>query len=329
MGSIPAASIELQQNGTMALTIDVAIPTFNRAAELARTLTGLSKLDTPPGVDWGVIVVDNNSSDGTQAAIDLLAPQFGGRLKGVVEHAPGLCHARNAAVRASRADIIAFLDDDVDVEPAWLAAHCRAFAEENCAVVGGRAELLYPCNKPTWIRQEEEAFLSRVNLGAVRRKCSHHQLGGLNLAVRREWFAKVGLFRSDLDRVGLCLLSCGETELLERIARAGGTLIYEPDAIVWHRVPNERLQKEWFLNRSYWQVRSELRMSSVSKDTLSELAGCAFKAGCRGAGLMWRILSNGADSDAAYLRRRWYVKQLAELAERSRAFGLTIGLRGM
>jgi len=323
-------AIEVQWQSTMALTVDIAIPTFNRANELARTLAGLSKLSTPADVAWRVIVVDNNSRDDTQDVIARAARLFAGRLIGIVEPKPGLGQARNAAVRSSQADIVAFLDDDVDVDSGWLAAHCRALEDESCAVVGGRAELLYPRERPPWIQDEEEAFLSRVNLGEVRRTCRYDEIAGLNLAIRRNWFSKAGVFRVDLDRVGSCLLSCGETELLKRIAGAGGTLIYEPDAFVWHRVPEERLRKEWFLNRSYWQVRSELRMRSSNESSIfSGLVGCALKAGWRGAGLTWRILSNGSDSDAVYLRRRWYMEQLAELAERSRAIGMTIGLRGI
>ena len=51
----------------------------------------------------------------------------------------GLAKARNAALAATTADVLAFVDDDVAVEPGWLAALQRAWATapDDCGFIGG------------------------------------------------------------------------------------------------------------------------------------------------------------------------------------------------
>ncbi len=46
--------------------ISVILCTYNRASRLASVLDGLSRLDTAAGLSHEIIVVDNNSSDGTR-----------------------------------------------------------------------------------------------------------------------------------------------------------------------------------------------------------------------------------------------------------------------
>ncbi|MEX2175671.1 MAG: glycosyltransferase [Pirellulaceae bacterium] len=297
-------------------TVDIAIPTHNRAAELALTLEGLTRLTQPEGIDWRIIVVANNCTDHTPHVVEQFADRLGTRLVCEVERRPGLCHARNAAIRLSQADVIAFLDDDVDVEPYWLQALCQAFREEACDAVGGRAELRFPDARPNWIGITEESLLSRVDRGPVRRICSPDEICGLNLAIKRCWFEKIGCFRIELGRVGTSLISGDETDVLRRIAAAGGKLIYEPAAFLWHRIPPSRLHKQWFLQRHYWGVRSTLRIAPMSRP---QAAVCAIRGGMaygKGwASLAWRACRNGLSSDVIYQRQRWIAEARAEVDE--------------
>lgn len=297
-------------------SFDIAIPTHNRSAELAKTLESLRRLRSPNNVKWRILVIDNNCTDDTNSVLDRFSLQFGERLCHVFEKKPGLCYARNAAVSASQADVIAFLDDDVDVEPQWLEAMLRAFDEEKCDVVGGRAELLFPCERPEWIGELEQIHLSRVYLNDGRIPCGADDIFGLNLAIRTEWFSRVGLFRTDLDRVGSCLLGGGETELLRRIVSGGGHLVYEPQALVWHRIPAERMKKSWFVRRQYWGARSSLRADGIGAFDASRIligAGIRLLTSC--ASFTWRAMSKGMHSVEAFRRRRWIAAARGEIDE--------------
>jgi len=204
------------------MKISIAIPTHNRAGELEQTLRTLSEIDTRSVEDYEVLVVGNGCTDDTEHVARHFAPAFGGRLRYVHEDNLGLNHARNRAVAESRFEVLALLDDDVQVDSGWLSAVVMAFQSEDCAAVGGKAYLIYPQEKPRWLGEKVEGHLSKVDRGPHRRLADPDELYGLNLSFRKEWIARVGPFRPDLDRIGSCLISGGEIELLERIASIGG-----------------------------------------------------------------------------------------------------------
>src|SRR5690348_9913012 len=82
-----------------------------------------------------ILVVDNApSSDATR---DLVSARYP-RVNYVVEPRPGLDWARNRAISAASGEILAYTDDDVVVDPGWVRALARAFAEdpEAMAVTG-------------------------------------------------------------------------------------------------------------------------------------------------------------------------------------------------
>ena len=92
----------------------VAVCTRERPAELARCLASLSALSPPPRE---IVVVDNApTSDATRRVTkDVPGVRY------VREPRAGLAVARNTAVGATTADILAFTDDDVTVGPDWIA----------------------------------------------------------------------------------------------------------------------------------------------------------------------------------------------------------------
>ena len=70
-------------------TLDVVIPTFNRAPLLRRTLESLLAADPPAAISFAVTVCDNRSTDDTRAVVAEYQPRFAGRLQYVYETVPG------------------------------------------------------------------------------------------------------------------------------------------------------------------------------------------------------------------------------------------------
>jgi glycosyltransferase involved in cell wall biosynthesis len=241
------------------MRITVAIPTYNRADELRQTLASLTRVETDHLDDYEVLVIDNNSTDDTRAVVEGFQPAFAGHLRCVLESEQGLNHARNRAVAEAAHPVVAFLDDDVEVDVHWLCAVADAFSSSKPAAVGGKAYLIFPSSRPMWLPTACEGLLSKVDRGPTRRPAAPDELYGLNLSVDKNWIARVGSFRPDLDRVGSCLISGGEEELLQRIHDAGGNLLYEPAAVVGHRVGPHRLRRRWFWSRYYWDHRGSAR----------------------------------------------------------------------
>jgi len=110
--------------------ITVVVCTRDRAPSLARCLASLARLD-PPAAE--VLVVDNAPRDGSTREAVAATP-----FRYVREERPGLDNARNRGIAEARGDIIAFTDDDVEVDPRWIGALATAFQDPGIAGVTGR-----------------------------------------------------------------------------------------------------------------------------------------------------------------------------------------------
>jgi glucosyl-dolichyl phosphate glucuronosyltransferase len=232
--------------------VTVTIQTYNRAAVLAETLESLRSLRCPAGVEYEILVVDNNSTDGTPQVIREYSAILAPWLRSVFEPRQGLSHARNRALQEAKGEIVSFLDDDVIVDPDWLSAVTGAFAAHAAAVVGGKSYLIYRSPRPRWLSEHYEFFLSRLDYGDRAIVGIDKDLYGLNFSVRKDLVAQAGGFNPSLGRCGGVSLRSGEeSDLLCRIRRLGGVVVYEPKAVVGHIVSGERLRMKWFLRRAF------------------------------------------------------------------------------
>lgn len=132
------------------MNITVAICTWNRCALLEKTLEQVARLSIPQGVEWELLVVNNNSTDATDDVLAAFTERL--PLHSVFEAEPGLSHARNRAVREATGDYILWTDDDVLVDEEWLKAYCEAFASwPEAAIFGGNIEPWFAGEPPHWL----------------------------------------------------------------------------------------------------------------------------------------------------------------------------------
>jgi glycosyltransferase involved in cell wall biosynthesis len=205
----------------MASGIAVVVCSRDRPRLLATCLDALSA----QGADE-VIVVDS-ASQGTETREVAAARDT--RYVRVDE--PGLARARNAALRAASADLVAFTDDDCIPQPGWArAVHARftrSLAEgDRVGFVAGRV-LAAGDGQPI-----------SVMLAAVPRRYSGgddpSQIGhGANLAVARACWRDLGGF-DELLGVGAPLRSAEDTDFMWRALRQGWVGHFDPNAAVSH-----------------------------------------------------------------------------------------------
>jgi len=305
--------------------ITITTQTYNRADELRQTLRSLSKIDTRGVPAYEVLVVDNNSQDDTPEVVEEFSSAFNGCLRYVREAQQGLSHARNRAIAEARYDIVAFLDDDVEVDKEWLRNLAAAYDSGDYAAIGGSAHLVYSCQKPRWLEGRAERFLSKVDCGPFRRLVEPDEICGVNFSVKKEWLTRVGSFRTDLGRMGAVLLGSEETDLLERVAQAGGTVLYEPGAVVGHRVSPSRLQRRWFWGRCYWGGRGQARSLPESQITCYEVLRATWHVALMGARILRSALSYGPRSSEPFFHTQnlasclgFWVEFLGRLSKRIR-----------
>ena len=107
-------------------TVSVVICTYERPALLARALASIAAQAPHPGLRLDVVVVDNSDSGSARAVAQAAAE--GLPLTYLAAHPANISVARNAGVAATGAGTIAFLDDDQELEPGWLAAVAEGLA---------------------------------------------------------------------------------------------------------------------------------------------------------------------------------------------------------
>ncbi|NLE99437.1 MAG: glycosyltransferase family 2 protein [Anaerolineales bacterium] len=114
-------------------TVSVVIATYNRMDSLARTLESISR-QTYPADRVEIVVVDDGSSDGTQA---MCADRFGGSVKYVRQSHLGGTAAKNRGAAESTHSLLLFLDDDITIVEPYIACLVEAHRGKTKSIVMG------------------------------------------------------------------------------------------------------------------------------------------------------------------------------------------------
>jgi glycosyltransferase involved in cell wall biosynthesis len=202
----------------------IVIPTYSRPEALARCLRALGELDYPPA-RHEVIVVDDGSEGPSRHRIEAVCAETGARLVRTPHSGPAA--ARNTGSAHARGDYLAFVDDDCEPAPDWLARLAARFADEPDAAIGGRTLNGLPTNPYSTASQLLLDYLYIAYRDDGRGEPRF--LASNNVAFPRRGFEAVGRF--DLA----FLLAAGEDrELCDRWHESGRRLLYAPDAVVYH-----------------------------------------------------------------------------------------------
>ena len=236
-------------------TVAVLIATFNRAALLGETLDSLARSHRDPAVPWEVVVIDNNSTDGTAAVVRSRQAGFPVPLHYLFEATQGRSAALNAGILATTAPFLLFTDDDVRAEPGWMMNGARALIQ-GADYVGGPVVPIWEVEPPQWLdltRSDLWGTIAILDYGRHRFAFERRRRVplGANMGVRRSLLTRVGNFRGDLGRnSGRRVLGQEVPELLARARQAGLHGVYVPEMTVHHHVPAARLTKRYY--RRWW-----------------------------------------------------------------------------
>ncbi|MCB1541118.1 MAG: glycosyltransferase family 2 protein [Rhodoblastus sp.] len=119
-------------------TVSIVIPTLNRPASLRRALVSV-RGQSATGAEIEIVVVDNSRDASARATVEAFGAE-GWPIHYLNEPAPGVATARNAGVRAAQGRWIAFLDDDEEAQPDWIAEMLRIAHETGAQAVFGPVE---------------------------------------------------------------------------------------------------------------------------------------------------------------------------------------------
>lgn len=260
------------------MDVSIVISTYNRCGVLEGALRALLS-QTPADVAYEVLVVDNNSTDRTRPLVDALAEQNPEKLKYLFEPKQGLSYGRNTGIAAANAAIIAFTDDDVRVADDWVWQIKSGFeANPDIDFLGGRVLPQWPGGPPPWLTKANWSPLALLDYGddpfyvdSGKQLC----LIGANFAFRRRAFDKVGLFKTDFQRVKDGIGSLEDHEFLLRLWRAGGKGLYLPELVATAQIEPDRMEKQYHRrwHASHGRFYAALHSDEVERSNLGKLFG--------------------------------------------------------
>lgn len=229
----------------------VAICSYNRAERLPALIQALRAQPCP--IPFEILVIDNNSTDNTQAVITELANTEGTPVRSVVEKHQGIPFARNRAISESlNDDFLLFIDDDELPSERMLETAVYSLDIDRAECVGGKISINFESyHRPTWLNDELLAFYGAINYGTdafwiIDR--STPVWSGI-VAYRTALFSDNPELRFDhrYNRKGKGIGGGSDGIMFQQLLKRQVKIRYQPDMAVDHFIEDWKIRRSYFL----------------------------------------------------------------------------------
>ena len=244
------------------MLVAVCVITYHRPLGLRRLLEGLERLRFEQDVPKIQIIVVDNDEEATARHV---CDDFRSRLKWPIEYAiearRGIPFARNKAIALAMtdSDLIAFIDDDEVLEPNWLAELLRVMGEHEADVVAGPVVPCFEAAPPHWVIKGRFHDRRRWQTGQRLDRAFTN-----NILLRRSVFETM---EKHFDE-RMAMTGGSDSHFLQRVNRAGHSIVWADDAVVTEWNPASRMSAKWILRRAY---RVGTTMAFIYRDLHSGL----------------------------------------------------------
>ena len=207
-------------------TISLIIPAYNEEAYLPACLDAVMR--NVAGKAMEIVVVDNNSTDGTKAVVE----SYPG-VTYVFEPEKGITRARQRGFVASTGDILAYVDADTHPLPGWIEQIWEQFGKNaDLACLSGP----YSFYDLSGIRNAISSgwFVAARPLYSI----TGHMMVGGNFAIRRDVLEKMGGFDATIEFYG-------EDVDIGKRASKQGKVLFSPRFVM--PTSARRMQKQGFV----------------------------------------------------------------------------------
>jgi glucosyl-dolichyl phosphate glucuronosyltransferase len=187
----------------------------------------------------------------------------------------GVSGARNAGISVARGDVIAFIDDDAVADKEWVENLLTTYRDFDAAAVGGKILPVWLGGKPDYLPEELYWLAGITHEGFAEEKVVEvRNTFGPNMSFKREVFQKAGMFNENLGfaRGGTSYIQAEEPEFALRMRRElGKGVIYNPKAVVYHKISSAKVKVGPLLKRAFYQGYSKalLRKLNISDDSIA------------------------------------------------------------
>ncbi len=224
------------------MKLSIVIATHARPESLARLIASLAP-QLRAG-DHELFIAENGTP--APASLDRSSFKTDAEIIHLHESLPGKCRVQNRAIAAARGDIIVFLDDDLAVAEGYADAVAQFFdAYPQFAAMKGR---ILPAEDPVAKVGATAPYLDLPIADHGDQVVEVRGVLGANMAFRASTLRQIGPFD---ERLGPGAAGHEEeTEMSQRLRRAGLHIGYAPHALVWHEVNPARADRDRFIRVS-------------------------------------------------------------------------------
>jgi len=233
----------------------IIIPSYGKRLDyLKDTVISVQNQEFPDD-EYEIIVIDNSPDANISSIVDCANQNNNRCIQYIREKKMGLIHARHCGARQAKGDLLIYVDDDIIASPTWLKAIVKPFENPDVGCVGGKVLPQWEAERPSWLSQFNSGYLSLLDLGDKTIELKKTNIWGCNMAVRKNLLFALGGFHPDGigDRNQIWFRGNGECGLEKKIYNIGFKLIYEPKAMLYHRISASRLTLKHFNWRLFKQ----------------------------------------------------------------------------
>jgi len=179
----------------------------------------------------------------------------------VTEESLGAFGAGNVGVKVAQGDVVAFLDDDAVAEIGWVKKLVDTYQRLDAIAVGGKILPLWISKKPDYFPVELGWLVGMTGEEFAEDKIAEvRNTFGSNMSFKREVFEKIGLLNEKLGfaKRKTSYMQGAEADFALRMKnKLGKGIIYNPKAVVYHKIPSSRTKPRILIKRAYYQGYSK------------------------------------------------------------------------
>ena len=176
----------------------------------------------------------------------------------------GLSESRNRGMAVASGEVIVFFDDDAVADRDWIKELVRMYDEYDAIAAGGKIVPLWIGGKMNFLPEEYYWLIGATHRGFAEGITEVRNTFGSNISFRAEVLDALGGFRGEMGVRGSGALQGEETEMCVRMKKKFGKgVMYNPDAIVHHKIVSARTKVTFLMRRAFWQGYSKRMIAEM------------------------------------------------------------------